>query len=152
MQIFHIFPHPPSHFGAPCHTASSSAQFAQPSQKLYSSQRYFESSCCCCYYLRGTHANGKSIYMTECIKCNHLTDRWEQFKSIPTLTAYELGNLLFCYSALSRLLFTIFSTWKTFSIGYFFCVAHHQYLLIHLTTTICAPRKLMSVQFLHCFN
>lgn len=53
--------------------------------------------------------------MMEWIKCNHLTDRWEQFKSIPTLTEYELGNLLFCYSVLFFALSSLFSTtWKNF--------------------------------------
>lgn len=38
------------------------------------------------------------FHLMERIKCNHLTDRWQQFKSISTLSEYELGNLLFCYS------------------------------------------------------
>lgn len=62
-----------------------------------------------------------TFHMMEWIKCNHLTDRWKQFKSISTLAEYELGNSLFCYSVLFGLRFTIFTTWQTFSIGYYFC-------------------------------
>lgn len=40
----------------------------------------------------------------ERIKCIHLTDRWEQFKSIPTLSEYELGTLLFVLCLLYSML------------------------------------------------
>lgn len=47
---------------------------------------------------RGVHVKKYIVpqfQMMEWIKCNHLTDRWQQFKSIPTMPEYELGNLLF---------------------------------------------------------
>lgn len=72
--------------------------------------------------------------MTEWIKCNHLTDRWKQFKSIPTLTEYELGNLLFYYSFFCSSSFHYLPHTKNFSHRIFFVVVAHLSLLIHLPT------------------
>lgn len=63
------------------------------------------------------------IFDDERIKCIHLTDIWKQFKSIPTLSEYELGTLLFVF------------VWNSLSLSLFLSQTHSQYTIASFPRT-----------------